>query len=415
MKAFPLLCTLTGIITFGAAGAAAQIGDLPSHMRPGEFGVAERAAAGGRIIVLAVQRGISALPLASAQFFSYEFDPDLDAVVREKRMGPVAFRGTDTIGGGRFSVRVSTSYFEIEESLGPIDYLVELPGTDALSRFGLDVQARVGIVNLAASYGISRRIELTANLPIVVTDTELTEVSASNERIINDVKGLFPVTEPWERMNPVNPIDKGLAEGPIPIVIKRDSFDALGEDVSTGTGAGVGRIALGAKISVLNRGATEIAFLSELLLPSPNEDEYAGSASAAILPRLVGSIALAPYARLHLDLGYEWDFDSSELRRFAWAAGMSFPVAPVLTIDGGFSGSEYQEGIAWTPRRATYGTRPMTALGNNELGTTYADLLLGLKLALAERIFVGGVVSVPVVSNEGSPDVTGTLAIEFVR
>jgi hypothetical protein len=407
-----LLCLLGGLALFADQTVANDLVDY--------YGRRQRADGAQQIIVLAVQRGISALPPASAQSFSYKFDPDLDAVVRDKRMGPIAFRGADTIGARRFSVQVSTSYFEIDESLDPIDYKVDhskrVGVPNSRTRFGLDVRTRVGLTSIAASYGISRRVELTANVPVVVTDTDLADVYATRRGC--------PSCAPVD--SPPGDIDRGLADRTY--VVARIPFDApyltvsgekhtSGVDVNTGTNVGLGRIGLGAKISLLKMSITELAFSPEFLLPSPNEEEYAGSASAAILPRLVGSIALADWARLHLDLGYEWDFDSSELRRFVWTAGMSFPLGSRFDFDAGFSGSEYQEGIAWTPRHATYGSgalgAPMTALEDNELGTTFVDLVLGLKLALTDRIVLGGVVSVPIDSNEARPDVAGTLALEF--
>ncbi len=59
------------------------------------------------------------------------------------------------------------------------------------------------------------------------------------------------------------------------------------------------------------------AFSLGMALPSPSEDEYAGSASFAIYPRLIGAVPITDVVATRLDVGYEYDVDNSSLRRFA--------------------------------------------------------------------------------------------------
>ena len=92
------------------------------------LGGQDRADAAGRMIALAVQQGIDALPPASGQSFTWTFDPRRDTPVRSRYLGPTVLRTPDTIGRGRLALRVAASYFELDDTLGPIDNVVTPPG-----------------------------------------------------------------------------------------------------------------------------------------------------------------------------------------------------------------------------------------------------------------------------------------------
>src|SRR5262249_26444966 len=124
-----------------------------------------------------------------------------------------------------------------------------------------------------------------------------------------------------------------------PLVLREETFTDLGIAFNDGTHAGVGRISVGAKDLVYSGKRVQVAVAPEFFFPSPNEGEFAGSDSAAILPRLIAAFPLADRLKLHVDAGYDFDFDHDELRRFVWDTGVSVP-GKNLTLDCGVGGSK---------------------------------------------------------------------------
>jgi hypothetical protein len=143
----------------------------------------------------------------------------------------------------------------------------------------------------------------------------------------------------------------------------------------------------------------------------------AGSASPAILPRVVAAADLAEFLRMHADVGYDYDFDFNELRRFVWDVGWSVPLTGVV-FDFGVGGSKYNQGIQWTPDTAQFEdlegqAQTMVALQDNRLGDNFVDFLGGVKLRLTDHAVVGGAVNVPVNDQGFRPTAVGTVAVEL--
>jgi hypothetical protein len=164
----------------------------------------------------------------------------------------------------------------------------------------------------------------------------------------------------------------------------------------------------------------QLAFAPEFFFPSPNEGDFAGSDSAAILPRLVAGVTIATRLKLHVDAGYDFDFDRDELRRVVWNVGASVPGTRV-TFDFGLGGSKFNQGIQWTPRVARGARIQMfppstaTALGNIRLSDNFVDFLSGFKLRLTDRCVLSATVDVPVNGEGFRADAVGTLALELYR
>jgi hypothetical protein len=161
-----------------------------------------------------------------------------------------------------------------------------------------------------------------------------------------------------------------------------------------------------------------------LFFPSPNEDELAGPDSTAVLPRVVAAVKLFERSDIHLasslyaDVGYQHDFSDDTLSRFTWNTGMSLS-RRAITLDFGVGGSEYADGIEFTPRTATFEDNQgrlntLTLIGSNELGTSFVDFLGGIKMRLAERVILTGAVDVPLNDEGFRPDGLGTVAFEFL-
>jgi hypothetical protein len=383
----------------------------------GQFGGQSRADAASQMIVLAVQQGISSLPPTSGQSFSYEYDPDTLTFVASEVLGPTAFRSAQTVGKGRFTFRAAGSYFEISDSFGPITYFIEpkdpeLAGPRGYAKFGLEASAQVGLINLSANYGITNRFEVMLNLPVVIVDAQASQKFTTAATALD-----LPADEATvDGALTEEQLDEFLDVGAL--VVRTETFDDLGFDFNSGTHGGLGRVSIGAKGIAYAGKWARLALAPELFLPSPNECEFAGPDSVAVLPRVIGQLNAADFLRFHIDVGYDHDFDSAELRRFVWNVGASIPHER-FSVDFGVGGSEFEQGIRWTPSVAEsvetdeFPATVLTAQEGNRLGTSFIDFLAGLKMRLSDRLVLGGAVTVPLNDEGFRPDALGTAALEF--
>jgi hypothetical protein len=381
-----------------------------------QFGGQQRADAASEMIVLGVQQGISSLPPTSGQSFTYTFDPTIDVYVLSTQLGPTSFRSPQTIGAGKFSFRFATSYFELANTKQPIPYLVNEPPGNPLgvAALGLQTDAKVGLVNLSLNYGFTNRFEAMCNVPVVVVDAQASQTFTTSK----------PSGPPKQAPLSGVPIQPGpnlnQAIGIGALHLRQESLNTLGFDFNDGTHVGVGRISLAAKAVLYPGEVVQVSAMPEFLLPSPSQAEFAGSDSAAVLPRLVTAFKLTDAVKLYVDAGYEYDFDYDELRRFVWNSGPSLAVGRA-TFDAGVGGSKFNQGVQWTPSTAPFtaagapaGTTSGTiqALGDTRLGSNFIDALGGVKFRLNDRSVISGAVNVPL-NNEGfRAAALGTVAVE---
>jgi len=419
-----------GWVCGSVAALLVALACAPAAAQNDQFGGESRAAAATKMTILAVQQGISSLPPTSGQSFTYEFDPEIHTSVRSEQLGATSFRSTQTVGDGKLSLRGAVSFFELSNTFGPIDYLVELDDTDAgVTGFGLHASAKVTLLNFAANYGITDRFELMLNLPVVLTRTKASQVFATTAGTVGaDPPVVAAVTQgaplsddPETRAIEIDELqgqfDEFLSDdcelGDDCLVFDRDSLDEVG--FNEGSHSGVGRISIGAKYLFLDTEMADMAFSTELFFPSPSEEEFAGSESGAILPRLIAYFPFSKHFRLHADAGYDLDFDESELRRFVWNLGASVPVSR-FTFDAGFGGSLFDTPIRWTPDETTgsgpLGTATLTALGDNTLGDDYVDALVGMKARLTDSMVISGAITADLTDQGFRSEVVGTGAFE---
>ena len=391
----------------------------PAHAQSANpFGVQDRADAAQRAIVLAVQQGISSLPPTSGQSFVYDLDPELGTFLPSPQLGPTSFRSPQLVGKNRLSVRVATSLFEVDETFGPAAYKVTGPSFQDppgfCTQFGTSASAQVSLVNIGANFGVLDRLETMVNFPVVFTDTDASELFLGAG--FGDGSGDVVIA-------PECAVLQGQSAGAI---VERDFDDVATRDGSSvsfnsGSHVGLGRVSLGAKVRLFANEQVQLVFMPEIFLPSPNEDEFAGSESVAILPRLVFQARPIERLRLHLDIGYDYDFDYAALRRLTTNPGLSVPPAALsrrLTPAAGVGGSEFEEGIRWSPTRALAennagGVIRLRSLGDTELDTSYVDFLGGAKLQLNDRLVLSAAVNVPLNDAGFRADVVGTFALEF--
>jgi len=388
---------------------------------PNQFGGQDRADAAARMIVLGVQQAISSLPPTAGQSLTYEFNPAADTYVISEWLGPTALRSPQTIGAHRFSIRFASSYFELADTKAAIPYRVNNAAGQpfGVAMLGLQANARVGLMNWGANYGITDQLEVMLNLPVAVVDASASQIFSTKTKDLNvppnaaNLSGV-PVVD-GDVAGAVAHLNQALQPGG-PLSLRKNTFNALGFDFNEGTHAGVGRISIGAKRVVYADEWAQIALAPEFFFPSPSQADFAGSNSAAILPRVIAAFRVTQPLHLHIDAGYDYDFDNNELRRFVWNGGGSIAI-PGATFDLGVGGSTFNEGIKWTPTVAPFtdftgNTGTIQALGSNRLGRTFVDALGGVKIRVANKTVLSGSVNVPL-NNEGfRAAAVGTVAVE---
>ena len=381
------------------------------------FGAADRAAAASEIISLAVQQTISALPPASGQSPTYAYDPKSDTfAIVSTELGPVSFRTPSLLPAGKFGLRVGVSYFELSESFDPVPHSARTVNFgDQYTELGLSVGAKATVLNLSSDYGVTDWLQVGLVLPITIVD-------ASAQDIFPSLEGFDGPVGVVSTEGPSN-FDALLEAGTAGFFA--EDFDPPGSNFSpkrfnSGTSAGVGRISVGGKVKLGEWDVFHAAFAPRFYFPSPSSDDFAGSDTAALAARILTSTRAADWCRVLANLGYEYDFETAELRRFIWDVGASLS-ADALTADLGVSGSLYDEGIEWTPSVATATptdssgeTIHFQVDGDNRLGTNYIDFVFGLKYRVVGALLLLGQVQVPITSDGVRPNVAGTIGAEYL-
>lgn len=377
-----------------ASTALAVVTATPAlgQVDPTVFGTQVRASSATDLIVLAVQQGISTLPPTAGQSFSYEYDSTLQVFVPRQRLGPTSILSASTAGKGAIAARVSGGYFSIEDSYSTIYNYPRgfLDGeTEAdFTRTGIAPEADVGLVNVSLAYGLLKDLDLSLNVPIVLVDAKATPLDGCIADFVDDP--CLDIEEASE-------------------TVIRDDFDAA---FNEGDHVGIGRISLGAKHSLYSSDGFQFATAVDVFFPSPNEKEFSGTETFAIFPRIAAEMPLGDLARGQLSLGYDYDVDRAELRRFVWNVGAVTEVVGT-TVDLGFGGSEFDEEINFNPDVLSPNFGPGFNTGDNQIDSSYVDFLFGLKRALTERMVLAGAVNVPVFGDGLRPDVFFSVAIEY--
>lgn len=369
-------------------------------------------------ILLGVDRGISSLPPSAGQSINFRFDPGLGVYTQSPLVGPTALRTPLTIGEGNVALRVAASYFAASQTFGPAFYS---SGTSANGQQGasfanginLAASAKVWVTSIGATVGFSPRAQLSMSMPIV-------NVHASASQIFTQrVGGSGPgATEILPGENARTAVKA--AVGP-DCAARGDCLEWASRpfpesEVPSGNGVNLGRSEVAVRYLALPGSSYDVALELGSLLPSPDEDDYAGTNTIAIVPRVIAQWSATDSIILRGDVGYEYDFDAAELRRFIWNVGTSFEVER-LSLDVGFGGSQYAEGIEWAPKGGSFeqgGITFTTATDSStETATTSASFLFGVKAKILPQLYALGAVNVPVTSDAFEPTAIGTWGLEY--
>src|SRR5690606_9250961 len=116
----------------------------------------------------------------------------------------------------------------------PINYEVSGLNQPLFTKFGLKTNAKVGLFNVAYSYGPLEWLELSVNFPIAIVDAHakssfVTLASAANAPI-----GDAPVAAATS----IEALDRNLSNGTL--ILREGSVNQLGANFNEGTSAGLG-------------------------------------------------------------------------------------------------------------------------------------------------------------------------------
>lgn len=398
------------------------------------FGLRERSQAASELVLQSVQQLLQSLPPPVSQTYRFEYSDELGVMVREERVGANLFREPGTLGSGRFAARVSTAYFEASDSFlatyrNTSDRSCEPEGCYTV--VGIAPEASVVAINFGVGYGLADYAEVYVNVPIVITDVSA-DVSYTNE-----------LSRPEDRQRYVDvvgrdtarriargenvPLDDGTGQTST-IGLRRTNLNDFAVDelsdasFSDGTSVGLGQVALGTKLRfprIANR--LDLALNAEILLPSPNEDEFAGVDSAGFNVRLLSALRIVDDLRLLTAAGYTYDGDFESLRGFTWSSGLVFSQT-WGTVDLGLGGTLYQEGIRWTPREVESLPDPDRGIDraeyvladgeSNELDDNFVDVRIGAKFPIGSSFALSGAAIIPVVGSDFRPDAIGSIGFE---
>lgn len=274
---------------------------------------------------------ISLFPFSSSVGgFSFVFEEDLGTFVRTKEpLGPLLAERAPTLGRQRLTLNFfSFTYFKYNrfngESLNGLQRVARLnadiiPPNDTRDLFELDtllfkfdLDIRVRIFGLAATYGITDRLDLGIFIPFARVDMDI----KSRARI---------------RVSPETPKTSA------------NSFAEPPDDAARGHAIGMGDIVLRAKYHLLKSGVVDIAGAVLSRLETGDERDFLGTGATTIRPFLVFSRTFLGRVTPHLNIGYEFNLERRDKHALRYALGFDAGTDR-LTVAGDVLGSHELNG-----------------------------------------------------------------------
>lgn len=258
----------------------------------------------GQLLNQSLVTQLSAFPLASsAGGFTFRFDPELGVPTRATdTFAPIFTERSYTNGEGRWSfglTHLRADYQSLDgldltrgdlvfqlrhidlDPSGPLDPFFEGDLINAELALGVETDTTV----LFASYGVSDRLDLGVALPVVQIDLDAAATLTIDRLSTADSRGIHQFED--DDTDQVIFSDSGFASGP-------------------------GDLVLRAKYRFLDRPVGGMALLSNLQLPTGDEDDLLGSGQTKASLVLIGSRRWEKVAG-HFNLGYGSAFGDSSV------------------------------------------------------------------------------------------------------
>jgi hypothetical protein len=265
--------------------------------------------------------------------FTFAFDPALGTFMRTtETLGPLFAERAPTLGRGKLNVHTSLTFFQYDTFGGQnLDNLQVTarhdPNTigfpDVREQFehdtiliNVDLDIHVQILALAATYGLTDRLDVGVLLPIT--------------RVAMDVKSAARVVaSPQNTLFPGVHTFMGGPDSPT--------------DAASGSAIGLGDIVLRAKYHLLKGEAVDLAAAMLVKLATGDEKDFLGTGHTTIRPFLVLSRTFFGFLTPHINAGYEFNLDRSDQNAVEYALGLDVGFKR-WTVAGEFLGSHELNG-----------------------------------------------------------------------
>lgn len=248
--------------------------------------------------------------------FTFAFDPTLGTFVSTtETLGPLFAERAPTLGRGKLNVNVSFTYFKYNKFEGDsLDSLVviarhqpdTIPPEDERTSFELDtlrinvdLNIRVWLLSLAATYGLTDRLDVGILVPIVHVAMDV----RARAELVPSEENPFPGVHTFTG-GPEDPVDR-----------------------ASGEAIGIGDIVLRAKYHLIKSDLVDFAGALLVKLATGDEDNFLGTGTTTVRPFLVlsrtfdkfplPSLSFTP----HLNVGFEFNVDRSDQSAVEYVIG----------------------------------------------------------------------------------------------
>jgi hypothetical protein len=244
--------------------------------------------------------GIATAPVgASSAGFSYEFDPRSgEHTLKSQSFGPLFVERPYTNGRGVFNVGINYSYnryskfldTDLDDGILLFDNRVVFSDNNFEQYIEeyLSVDPRVHTVNVLASYGITRSLDIGVVVPI-------SSLKLKARRYMDyDISRNYPLSERDRAFFTAGP--------------RGTNFDPPGTVSNRGevSKTGIGDVSVRAKYGFGAQGRRAAAAVVDVRLPTGDEDNLLGTGKTSTRLLLIGSNALNDTFSFHANGGYQW-------------------------------------------------------------------------------------------------------------
>jgi hypothetical protein len=244
--------------------------------------------------------GIATAPVgASSAGFSYEFDPRSgEHTLKSQSFGPLFVERPYTNGRGVFNLGVGYSYnsyskfldTDLDDGILLFDNRVVFSDNNFEQYIEecLSVDPRVHTVNVLASYGITRSLDIGVVVPI-------SSLKLKARRYMDyDISRNYPLSERDRAFFTAGP--------------RGTNFDPPGTVSNRGevSKTGIGDVSVRAKYGFGAQGRRAAAAVVDVRLPTGDEDNLLGTGKTSTRLLLIGSNALNDTFSFHANGGYQW-------------------------------------------------------------------------------------------------------------
>lgn len=312
--------------------------------------------------------------------FTFEFAKELGTFVRTtETLGPLFAERAATLGRGKFNFHVSLTYFKYDEFSGdsldgfPVvaqhePDVIGLP--DVREQFELDtilidvdLDIRVRILSLTATYGITDRLDVGILVPLADVDMD---VKATAQAVESPGNTLFPGVHTFV----------GGPESP--------------DDAASDSATGLGDVVLRAKYHWHKSDTHNFAGALVVKTETGDEKDFLGTGDATVRPFVIYSRSFGRFVP-HVNFGFEFNLDDSDKNSVEYAIGFDYGKKK-LTVAADIIGSSEPSG--------------------DDIGDDIVDGAVGVKWSPVKKAIFSANVLFPLNDSGLRSDLITTLAFE---